>query len=117
MYGGGLDAYCMLGAVVREGGLPPERLILVVPPSLPPAFPNEEVATTVANQLQQLAVRVVRDAELVAMETEDEGQLSALQLRREGGVVTLPCAALVYMHEKRVDQRLFKGIYMKLKIN
>ena len=109
MYGGGLDAYCMLGAVVREGGLPPERLILVVPPSLPPAFPSEEVATTVANQLQQLAVRVVRDAELVAMETEDEGQLSALQLRREGGVVTLPCAALVHMHEKHVDEQLFEG--------
>ncbi len=119
MYGGGLDAYCMLGAVMGEGGLPPDRLILVVPPCsslLPPAFTNEEVATTVANQLQQLAVRVVRDAELVAMEIEDEGQLSGLQLRTGGGVVTLPCAALVHMHEKHVDQQLFKGIIILLYI-
>ena len=109
MYGGGLDAYCMLGAVMGEGGLPPERLILVVPPSLPPAFPNEDVAATIANQLHQLAIRIVRDAELVAMETEDGGQLSALQLRTGGGVVSLPCSALVHMHEKHVDQQLFKG--------
>ena len=111
MYGAGLDAYCMLGAVIEEGGLPPERLILVVPPSssLPPAFPTEEISTTIANHLQQLAVRVVSDAELVAMETEDEGQLSAVQLRTGEGVVTLPCAALVHMHDKQVDQRLFKG--------
>lgn len=110
VYGSGLDAYCMLGAVIEEGGLPPERLILVVPPSsLPPAFPNEEISTTVANHLQQLAVRVVGDAELVAMETGDEGQLSALQLRTGEGVVTLPCAALVHVHVKQVDQQLFKG--------
>ena len=112
MYGGGLDAYCMLGAVIDEGGLAPDRLILVVPPSsLPPAFSNDEIATTVANHLKQLAVRVVKDAELIAMEIEDEGQLSALRLRTGEGVVTLPCAALVYMTDKQVDQQLFKGTF------
>ena len=112
VYGGGLDAYCMLGAVIDEGGLAPDRLILVVPPSsLPPAFSNDEIATTVANHLKQLAVRVVKDAELIAMEIEDEGQLSALRLRTGEGVVTLPCAALVYMTDKQVDQQLFKGTF------
>ena len=110
MYGSGLDAYCMLGAVIAEGGLPPNRLVLVVPPScVPPALSSQEIFTTIANHLQQLEVRVVRDAELVAMETGDEGQLSALQLRAGEGVVTLPCAALIHMHNKQVDQHLFKG--------
>ena len=109
VYGDGLDAYCMLGAVLKEGSLPPERLVLVVPPSLPPAFTNQELSTTITNHLQQLAVRVVRDAELVAMETGEGGQLSAIQLSEEGRVVTLPCAALVHMHNKQVDRQLFKG--------
>lgn len=109
MYGSGLDAYSMLGAMINEGGLPPERLILVIPPTFSPAFPNHEVSTSVANHLDELAVRVVGEAELVTMKTDEQGQLSGIQLRTEIGVVTLPCAALVYMHDKQVDQHLFKG--------
>ena len=102
----------MLQAVLEEG-LPAERLILVIPEGIQPAFPNQEVAELVSSSLEKLAVKVMSGLELCGMEVDGEGaQLSALQLRDGESIVTLPCAALVYLHHKHVDQHLFKGLIM-----
>ena len=109
VYGGGLDAYSMLQAVLDEG-LPANRLILVVPNGTPPAFFNQEIADSVSRLLETLAVKVVSGLELVGVEVEDD--LSALHLSGQQGTVTLPCAALVYLHHKQVNRQLFKGEYV-----
>ena len=106
VYGGGLDAYCMLQAVLDEG-LPPSRLTLVVPEGSPPAFFNQEIADSVSRLLETLSVKVVRGVELVGMEVD--GDLSALYLSGDQGPLTLECAALVYLQQKQVDKLIFKG--------
>lgn len=109
VYGAGLDAYCMLRAVLEEG-FSADRLKLVVPSGSLPVFSNQAVAELVSSCMEQLGVKVVSGKDLVGMESDDSEQLSALLLREGESVSTLPCAALVYLHHKQVDRKLFKGM-------
>ena len=111
VYGWGLDAYCMLRAVLEEG-LSADRLMLVIPDGSPPAFSNKTVEKFVSSCMEQLGLKVVSGKELVGMESDDNEQLSALVLSEGESVITLSCAALVYLHYKQVDRKLFKGYFL-----
>lgn len=111
VYGGGLDAYSMLRAMLQEG-FPAERLVLVLPESSSPAFPNQEIADSVFRSLEKLGVKVLSGLELIGMEVGDDGHsLSSLELSSGAGegLTSLPSAALVYLHHKQVDEQVFKG--------
>ena len=107
MYGGGLDAYCMLRTVLDEG-LPAERLKLVVPRGSRPAFSNQEVTDSMSSRIEELGVKVISGVELTGFEVDGGEHLSALQLNE---VESLPCAALVWLHDKQVDRKLFEGYW------
>ena len=102
-----MDAYCMVHAVLDQG-LPGERLLLVVPEGSGPVFTSQEVADAVSLMLEKLGVRVTRGVELTGWEGDGDA-LSGLNLRGGAGVMTVPCAGLVYLHNKQVDKHLFKG--------
>lgn len=98
----------MLRALLEEG-FSADRLMLVIPGGSPPIFSNKTVAELVSSCMEQLGVKVVSGKELVGMDSDDNEQLSALLLSQGESVITLPCAALVYLHHKQVDRKLFKG--------
>ena len=114
VYGGGMNAYCMVHAVLEQG-LPGERLVLATPEGSAPVFSNQEIADAVSLAMEGLGVRVRSGVELCGLE-DDGDSLTGLQLGQGESTITLPCAALVYLQHKQVDKDLFKGKKWQYKV-
>jgi len=113
VYGGSLDAYTTVHALIARG-IAPARITLALPPP-PEAGPSEpfgdpRIAEKVQQHLVALGGRVRRGARLVGLESDDEGALSAVIVEEVGVASALPARVLLCAGLPEIDRATFRAI-------
>jgi hypothetical protein len=118
VYGGSVDAYCAVKALLAHG-VPPSDITLVAPPTAGGVvagepFGDEKIVSRVDDRLAALGVSVRRGLCLVGVEADeaDASTLGAIQLASgpDAEPELVPCRTLLCCAEPHLDRPTFRAL-------
>ena len=108
IYGNNLDAYGILQALL-DCGVPPFK-VLLARPDAEPLSSNPQIQEHIDRGLRECGAKVWDSITLKGWVVDEEGKLTELRmLVSNKSDFELSCHGLIYVDQKSVDMRAFKG--------